>query len=231
VGNFPPPYVGPALPQEQVPVSATPVSTPPSRPGPFRIQCWRSRPIIVVAGANYNARRPSVVQSFAAICCAQRVHAPGAAPKTDARPILSAVAMSAGRMPCAFNSRTRAASIEGRPALVGASGLRLGDALKLALAPQVRLGKHAEHVEEALAGGSACVDRLLGRLEGGAAGADCSNDVLKIADAPGQPVDARHHEHVALAEEFENRAQLVAALRGSLSQPAARSAVSWIERS
>jgi len=41
---------------------------------------------------------------------------PAGAPSTrytDARPILSALAMSTGRMPCAFNSRTRAASIEG----------------------------------------------------------------------------------------------------------------------
>jgi hypothetical protein len=48
-----------------------------------------------------------------------------------------------------------------RPALINAGGLGLGDALQLALAAQVRLefGEHAEHVEEALAGGGAGVDR------------------------------------------------------------------------
>jgi hypothetical protein len=75
-------------------------------------------------------------------------------------------AMSVGRIPCSFNSRTRASP------LVDAGCLRLGDALKLALAAKVglELGEHAEHVEEALAGGSAGVDGLLGLLEAGALG-------------------------------------------------------------
>ena len=51
------------------------------------------------------------------------------------------------------------------PAPVHARRLGLGDTLKLALAPQVglELGEDAQHVEEALAGGRAGVDRLLGR--------------------------------------------------------------------
>jgi hypothetical protein len=51
-----------------------------------------------------------------------------------------------------------------RAALVDASGLGLGDPLKLALAAQVRLEfrEHAQHVQKALAGGGAGVDRLLG---------------------------------------------------------------------
>ena len=50
--------------------------------------------------------------------------------------------------------------------VVDACGLGLGDPFELALAPQVRfeLGEYAEHVEEALAGGRAGIDRLLGRL-------------------------------------------------------------------
>jgi hypothetical protein len=62
--------------------------------------------------------------------------------------------MSLGLMPCAFNSRTRRRLYRGRTALVDAGCLRLGNALELALAPQIRLelGEHPQHVEEALAG-------------------------------------------------------------------------------
>jgi hypothetical protein len=56
---------------------------------------------------------------------------------TDARPILSAFAMSTGRMPRSFNSRTREAFYRRRPVLADASGFRLGDALRLALAAKV----------------------------------------------------------------------------------------------
>jgi hypothetical protein len=72
--------------------------------------------------------------------------------------LLSALAMSTGRMPCAFNSRTRETSIEaGRPSRLG-----LGDALNLVLAPEVglELGEYTQHVEEALPGIRA-IDRLL----------------------------------------------------------------------
>jgi hypothetical protein len=68
--------------------------------------------------------------------------------------------------PCAFISRTWARL--SRPAsLEHASGLGLGDALKLALAPQVgfELGEHAQQVQEALAGRRAGVDRLFGGLQ------------------------------------------------------------------
>jgi hypothetical protein len=54
-------------------------------------------------------------------------------------------------------------------------------------APQVgfELGEHVQHVEGALAGGRAGIDRLLGRLEAGTASPDGANDVLKVTDAPG----------------------------------------------
>ena len=48
--------------------------------------------------------------------------------------------MSEGLMPWAFSSHTREASILRRTALVDARRLRLGDALQLALAPEV--GQH-----------------------------------------------------------------------------------------
>jgi hypothetical protein len=53
------------------------------------------------------------------------------------------------------------------PPLVDPGRLGLRDALKLPFAPQVglELGEHPEHVEEALAGRGAGVDRLLGRLQ------------------------------------------------------------------
>lgn len=46
--------------------------------------------------------------------------------------------------------------------LIDPSGLGLGDTFEQALAPQVRfeLSEHAEHVQEALAGGRAGIDRL-----------------------------------------------------------------------
>jgi hypothetical protein len=70
-------------------------------------------------------------------------------------------------MPPAFNSRTCDASIEGA-ALVDAGSLRLRNPFELAFTAEVclELGEYAEHVEEALAGSGAGVDRLLGGLEG-----------------------------------------------------------------
>jgi hypothetical protein len=63
---------------------------------------------------------------------------------------------------------------------------------QLPLAPQVclELGEDPEHVEEALAGGRAGIDRLLGRLQTVAAGPHGANDVLKVSDAPGEAIDA-----------------------------------------
>jgi hypothetical protein len=76
---------------------------------------------------------------------------------------------------------------------IHARRLGLRDPLKLPLAPQVgfELGEYAEHVEEALAGGRAGVDWLFRRR---AAGAYRANDILQVADAARQPVDARDHQ-------------------------------------
>jgi peptidoglycan/LPS O-acetylase OafA/YrhL len=87
-----------------------------------------------------------------------------------ARPILSALAMSTGRMPCAF-------------------------------------GEHAQHVQEALAGRRAGVDRLLRGLQNRAACAHSADDVLKVADAPGEAINPGDHQNVAGVQEFQHRAQ------------------------
>jgi hypothetical protein len=66
-----------------------------------------------------------------------------------------------------------------RPALVHAGGLGFSDPLQLALAAEVRLelGEHAQHVEEALAGGGAGVDRLFGHLKLDATGPGTAIDM------------------------------------------------------
>jgi hypothetical protein len=68
--------------------------------------------------------------------------------------------------------------------------------LKLALPAQVRLelGEHAQHVQQALAGGRAGVDPL---LQYRAARRDSANDVLKVSDASGEAIDAGDHQDVA----------------------------------
>jgi hypothetical protein len=59
---------------------------------------------------------------------------------------------------------------------------------QLPLAPQVgfELREDAQHVQEALAGGGAGVDRLLRGLQDRAARPDSANDVLKVSDASGE---------------------------------------------
>src|SRR5689334_12434735 len=66
------------------------------------------------------------------------------------------------------------------PTTVDAGRLRLGDALQLSFAPQVRLElrEHAEHVEERLPGRGTGIDGLLGRLQRHALGPQISHDVL-----------------------------------------------------
>jgi hypothetical protein len=78
----------------------------------------------------------------------------------------------------------------GRPLLKAVGPCRrqrpgLRDPLELRLAAQVGLplGKDAEHAEETFAGGRVGIDRLLGRLEGGAASSDRPRDVLQVTDA------------------------------------------------
>jgi hypothetical protein len=82
----------------------------------------------------------------------------------------------------------------------------------------LELGEDPEHVQEALAGGRAGVDRLLGRLEARAASPHCADDVLQIADAPGEAIDAGDHPNVAGVQEFQHGAERLASFgRGAAS--------------
>jgi hypothetical protein len=80
----------------------------------------------------------------------------------------------------------------------------------------LELGEDPEHVQEALAGGRAGVDRLLGRLEARAASPHCADDVLQIADAPGEAIDAGDRQDVVGVQEFQHSAERLTAFgRGS----------------
>jgi hypothetical protein len=67
---------------------------------------------------------------------------------------------------------------------------------KLPFAPQVGLerGEHPEHVQEAFARRRAGVDRLLGGPQRGALGPHGSNDILQVADAPGEAINTARFE-------------------------------------
>jgi hypothetical protein len=90
---------------------------------------------------------------------------------------------------------------------LAARRLCLGDTLKMAFAPEVglELGEHAEHIEEALAGGCAGIDRLFGRLRDGTASPYSAHDVLEIADASREPINTGDHQHVTVAKKIEDR--------------------------
>jgi hypothetical protein len=124
----------------------------------------------------------------------------------------------------------------GRAALVDAGGLGLGDPFELALAPEVRLelSEHAEHVEEAFAGGRAGVDRLLGCLKRGLRTMSCRSPMLRARRSIRVPMRTSPACRNSSTVRSASRPSVVVPLRFSArmtSQPAARSAISWIERS
>jgi hypothetical protein len=86
----------------------------------------------------------------------------------------SALAMAAGPKPLCFHFTL---------AGIDAVRLRSGDAFHLALFPEIglELGKHPQHVEEALPRGRPGVDRLLGGLQGDATPSEVMDDVLQVA--------------------------------------------------
>jgi hypothetical protein len=86
-------------------------------------------------------------------------------------------------------------------ALVDAARLGSADALELALTTEIdfEFGKDAEHVEKCLAGGGACVDRLLGRPQRHTPDLELVHDVLQVLQRARQAVDAGDDERVASA--------------------------------
>jgi hypothetical protein len=72
----------------------------------------------------------------------------------------------------------------------------------------LELGEHAQHVEEGLPRGSACIYRLLGGLQAGTLGLYGANNILKITDAPSLPVDPGDHQHVTGAKKIQHRLKL-----------------------
>jgi hypothetical protein len=94
--------------------------------------------------------------------------------------------------------------------LVNAGRFGFGDAFELALLAQVSLElcEYPEHIQKALAGRCASIDRLLGGFESGTFSLHSANDVLKISDTAGKPIDASDHQHVTLTQEVENGAKL-----------------------
>lgn len=86
-----------------------------------------------------------------------------------------------------------------RSTLVDGFHLRLRDTLELSLLAQVglELSEHAEHVEEYLTCSGRRVDRLFGRLDVHALGFEVANEVLEVAEATRQAVNASDHQCVA----------------------------------
>jgi hypothetical protein len=123
----------------------------------------------------------------------------------------------------------------GRSALVHTFRLRPCNTLKLTFTTDVSLElcEHLEHIKEAFARCGACINRLLCSLEMRRAPSPRA-DILQIADAAGQAVNARDHQHVTLAEEVEDGAQFLPSCRARaaalLSGSAAFSAARWMER-
>jgi hypothetical protein len=121
----------------------------------------------------------------------------------------------------------------------GNAGLGLGDPLELALTTQVglELCEHTEHVEEALAGGSAGVDRLFGGFQARAFCFERADDVLQIADRAREAMNASDISTSPLliksstARSSARPCVLVPLCFSArmTSQPAARRAASWID--
>jgi hypothetical protein len=109
-------------------------------------------------------------------------------------------------------------------AAVDARRRGLGDTLSLALATQVRfeLREHPEHVEEALAGRGRSVDRLLRGSQRGGLALERAHDVLEIADRARQAVNPGDHERVTLADELEDRLDLLPRFERALNKPPLR---------
>jgi hypothetical protein len=119
--------------------------------------------------------------------------------------------------PRPFNSRTLAASIDaGRPlytpaafALAIPSSWRSFRRFVSNSANTPSISK--KHLPAAVPVSIGCSAALSEAPRAFTAG---TNDILQVADRPGQPVNPRRHEHVAGPKEVEHDLQLLAALRG-----------------
>jgi len=71
----------------------------------------------------------------------------------------------------------------------------------------LEFSEHSEHIKERFAGRGPGVDGLLCRLQLGPLCLQLVHDVLQVFERPGEPVDARDHQGVALAQEIEQHLQ------------------------
>ena len=97
---------------------------------------------------------------------------------------------------------------------VDAPGLGLRDTFNLALAPKIHFefSKHAQHVEEGLAGGGSGVDRLFGRTQRDASAPEFVDNVLQVLQRARETVDAGDNQGVAWLNEVEQHLQFGAAV-------------------
>src|ERR1700744_2456446 len=97
--------------------------------------------------------------------------------------------------------------------LVNAGRLCFRDTFHLAFLAQIgfKFRKYAQHVEESFAGCGAGVYRLLSGLQAGTLSLYRANDILKIANAPGQAIDSGDHQNVTGIKKIQHRLKLGAA--------------------
>src|ERR1700682_1268950 len=101
------------------------------------------------------------------------------------------------------------------PPFVDTSGFSLGDTFGLSLFPQIRLElcKYPEHIHEGFTGCAGGFYRLLGGFQRSAPRLHRPDDILQIADAAGQAVDAGDNENIPFAEKVQDSLQFSAASR------------------
>jgi hypothetical protein len=115
-------------------------------------------------------------------------------------------AISDGPGPFFFMSLILSGSIDGRRPFINASGLGLGYPFGLPFPAQVgfEFCEDAKHVKKRLSGRAGGIYRLFGSFETYALCFYGPNDVLKIADAAGDPINAGDHENITLPKKIYN---------------------------
>ena len=99
------------------------------------------------------------------------------------------------------------------PSRVDARLLRLGNALGLAIPPDIglELGEHGQHAEEGPASRCRCIDALLDHPEMGPGAIDLVRDVGEVPQGPAEPIQPRDDQRVALGQHLQCKVQLLAA--------------------